>query len=285
MVEKPHQTATDRQARGAAGSQPIRLVAMDFDLTIYDHAQPARTLELSDWFQRLDGIGALVGLASGRRVDELRRPLEEIALPWAEPFPHFVICNEGDICTPDGIDWPGAKDWNSRRRDKVESANAILAPVFREMVDWASRRGMETIRDIQTGVAGINVVFETPEMAEQVRQELSRHLGEYPQIHAERNHHIVLALPRDCGKGAALAELAAIRGIGRAQVLAIGDNCNDRSMLCEAMGFSVAAVANADQVIRREVQAAGGYVSSRRISRGVQEILAHYFGMSLADQV
>ncbi|GAF82827.1 unnamed protein product, partial [marine sediment metagenome] len=268
MVKKPHQTATGRQARSAAGPPPIRLVAMDFDLTIYDHAQPARTLELFDWFRHLDEIGILVGLASGRRVDELRCPLEEIALPWGEPFPHFVICNEGDICTPDGIDWPGAEDWNRRRRDKVRSANAILDPIFRKMVDWASRRGMATIRDIQTGAAGINVVFETPEIAEQVRQELSRRLGECPQIQAERNHHIVLALPCDCSKGAALAELAAIRRIGRSQVLAIGDSFNDRSMLCGAMGFSVAAVANADQVIRREVQAAGGYVSSRRVSRG-----------------
>jgi hydroxymethylpyrimidine pyrophosphatase-like HAD family hydrolase len=46
-----------------------------------------------------------------------------------------------------------------------------------------------------------------------------------------RNFGLVDVLHPACSKGAALAEWAALRGLGREEVMAIGDNLNDREML------------------------------------------------------
>jgi len=57
---------------------------------------------------------------------------------------------------------------------------------------------------------------------------------EYPA----RDLSIVDILPAGCSKGAALLRLAAARGFGADQIMAIGDNWNDLSML-EVAGFPV----------------------------------------------
>jgi hydroxymethylpyrimidine pyrophosphatase-like HAD family hydrolase len=60
------------------------------------------------------------------------------------------------------------------------------------------------------------------------------HRTEYP----ERDLSILDILPGGCSKGVALAELAASRGLHVSEVMAIGDNWNDLSML-EVAGFPV----------------------------------------------
>ena len=64
--------------------------------------------------------------------------------------------------------------------------------------------------------------------------ELTLHRTEYPA----RDLSILDILPAGCSKGAALLSLAAERGIDPAEILAIGDNWNDVSML-QAAGRAV----------------------------------------------
>lgn len=52
--------------------------------------------------------------------------------------------------------------------------------------------------------------------------------------YAERDLTILDLLPLGCSKGSALAQLAASRGLTAAQVMAVGDNWNDESMLAWA---------------------------------------------------
>lgn len=64
--------------------------------------------------------------------------------------------------------------------------------------------------------------------------EAALHRTEYP----ERNLSIVDILPAGCSKGGAVLRLAEQRGVAREEILAIGDNWNDVSML-EAAGSAV----------------------------------------------
>jgi len=57
--------------------------------------------------------------------------------------------------------------------------------------------------------------------------EVTLHRTEYPS----RDLSLVDILPVGCSKGSALLRLAAARGIERAEIMAIGDNWNDLSML------------------------------------------------------
>jgi hypothetical protein len=63
--------------------------------------------------------------------------------------------------------------------------------------------------------------------------------------YAVKDFAMIDVIPRGCSKGSTLAEWAALRGIAREEILAIGDNHNDLEMLSFAgipvvMGNSVA---------------------------------------------
>jgi hydroxymethylpyrimidine pyrophosphatase-like HAD family hydrolase len=87
--------------------------------------------------------------------------------------------------------------------------------------------------------------------------EAALHRTEYP----ERNLSIVDLLPAGCSKGGAVLSLAESRGIAREEILAIGDNWNDVSML-EMAGQAV-LMANAPEDLK-DVGAARGWVMGRR---------------------
>ncbi len=268
----------------AKQSDSIKMVAMDFDLTLYDHSRPTDTLQLQPLFEKLHRKGILLGLASGRSVRELQEPLEDIKFPWRNPFPDFVICHEGEIRSPDASDWPGAKIWNSQRNQLVLQANIRILPHFEELAEWAQQNGLILLRNIQTNICGTSIVFETPEIAERARNRLKKNLSDFPEIEVSRNHHIVLAMPKEASKGKALAKLAELSGLHPEEVLAIGDNINDLSMLNKDIGFTIATVTNADPCIRRNVEAAGGMVSANAISLGVSEIFLHHFPSYLSPE-
>ncbi len=255
----------------------IKLVAMDFDLTFYDHSSPKDVIALQPIFEELSQRGILLGLASGRSVREVREPLEEVGFKWNTPFPHFVICNEGEIRCPDESDWPGAGEWNENRNKLVFQANSELLPYFEELAEWAKQNNLVLLRNIQTNSSGTNIVFENPEIAERARRRLQESIAHLPDIEVSRNHHIVLAMPKQATKGTALAQLAEILDLKRKNVLAIGDNINDMSMLSKDSGFTVATVANADPLIRSNVEQAGGIIASRKTSLGVKDILLYHF--------
>lgn len=258
------------------------MIALDFDLTIYDHAKPEDTLQLQESMSILAEHGIRIGLASGRGVEDLKKTLDEIGWQWASPFPAFVVGYEGEIYQSDGQHWSGAKAYNRDRRQTVEKANQWLVPCFEKLLIWAESARLELMHPISTSAGGVHVVFQNPEMAEVARRKLVTMLEDHPEIDVMRNHHILMAIPKSTSKGAALEHLAALENLAFEQVLCIGDNLNDWSMLCEDRGFCVATVANADEQIQTRVSQNGGYVSSQRISHGVVDIFNHYLHPILA---
>lgn len=258
-------------------ASPVRLVAMDFDLTIYDYREPAATVGLIPWFTRLSQRGVMTGLVTGREYWDLRKTLTELGFIWSAPFPSYVICEEGEICKPDGTPWPGAEPWNRSRREKVAQGNVQLVPMFEDLVKWATARNIPVTRPITAGNCGVNVVFDTPANGQIVLDELRRRLGADSPFVSSRNHHIVLAMPRGCDKGAALTEFRTLCGLQAHEVLAIGDNLNDWSMLCDGHGFRPATVANAVPELLANVKQRGGLVAKLEVSRGVAEIFETVF--------
>ena len=89
------------------------------------------------------------------------------------------------------------------------------------------------------------------------RTEVALHRTEY----AERDLSIVDILPAGCSKGAALLRLAEQRGVKAAEIVAIGDNWNDVSML-EVAGWAV-LMANAPEDLKT-IATERGWVQGRR---------------------
>ncbi len=250
---------------------------MDFDLTLYDYRNPPATMNLLPWFTRLAQHGVRAGIASGRDYADLRKTVTELGFEWANPFPGFVICEEGVILDIHGQCWPGAKEWNSNRAQRIAEGNRKAVVIFEDLVRWAQDRGIPVTRPILATAAGVNVVFDTPESGAIVLEELRTRLAGEPELVAARNHHLVLALPHGTDKGAAVAELARLCKLDPSQVLTIGDNLNDWSMLCDSHGFRPATVANAVPEIIAGVRRRGGIVAQAEISDGIAEIFEQVF--------
>jgi HAD superfamily hydrolase (TIGR01484 family) len=90
---------------------------------------------------------------------------------------------------------------------------------------------------------------------------------EYPG----RDLSIVDILPAGCGKGPALLRLAATRGIAAAEILAIGDNWNDLSML-EVAGRAI-VMDNAPDELKSIASERGWSVGSHHDQDGVAEAI------------
>jgi hydroxymethylpyrimidine pyrophosphatase-like HAD family hydrolase len=92
---------------------------------------------------------------------------------------------------------------------------------------------------------------------------LTLHRTEYPA----RDLSILDILPAGCSKGAALLSLAAERGIDPAEVLAIGDNWNDVSML-QAAGRAV-LMDNAPEDLKNIARSSGWSIAPSNRDDGV----------------
>lgn len=97
--------------------------------------------------------------------------------------------------------------------------------------------------------------------------EAALHRTEYP----ERDLSIVDILPAGCSKGFALLRLAQARGVKAEEILAIGDNWNDVSML-EVAGRSV-LMGNAPEDLKALAEEQGWVVGLRHDEDGVAEAI------------
>jgi len=260
----------------ASGKRP-RLIATDFDLTIFDHEEPDATRLLIPWFEACHRSGVLVGLASGRTITSLREGLDGVGVRWQQPFPAFVICNEGSIVTPGGESWPGCEGWNNRRCDAVGQVIERFEPVMEDVIRCTLSRGCVLMHPLVSSEAGLSVVYQTPVMAERARRMLVVRLKRETAVEVSRNHHIVSLGPVAMSKGDAVARLCDAMHIPADEVLAIGDNLNDLGMFDARHGFQVAAVANAVEMVVKRVRRRNGFVADARAARGVCQIFKHYF--------
>lgn len=109
------------------------------------------------------------------------------------------------------------------------------------------------------GVAGVGAAVER----EGAGARIALHRTEYP----DRDLSILDILPAGCGKGAALTEMAQGMGISIEEMMAIGDNWNDVSML-ETAGRAV-LMANAPEDLQAIAQARGWKIGQKNTDDGV----------------
>jgi hypothetical protein len=119
---------------------------------------------------------------------------------------------------------------------------------------------------------GVVAVGHTPAVVE-AHHIIALHRTEYPS----RDLSILDILPAGCSKGAALLSLAAAQGITADQILAIGDNWNDVSML-EIAGSAV-VMDNAPEDLRAFAGDRGWSIGPSNLEHGVAEAIEAALGV------
>lgn len=105
---------------------------------------------------------------------------------------------------------------------------------------------------------------------------IALHRTEYPS----RDLSILDILPAGCSKGAALLSLAASQGIAADQILAIGDNWNDISML-EIAGSAV-VMNNAPEDLKAFARERGWRIGPSNNANGVAEAIESALGLTVS---
>lgn len=145
----------------------------------------------------------------------------------------------------------------------IEKALASDAPIQMMLCGTIERMRRAEARLLEH--PGVSAVDVSPQ--EHASAEIALHRTEYP----ERNLSIVDILPAGCSKGAALLRLATRRGLKAEEILAIGDNWNDVSML-EMAGRKV-LMGNAPDDLKQTAAERGWTIGRRHDEDGVADAI------------
>ncbi len=233
----------------------VKLIAIDIDGTLLDsrwRLPEANRRAIAQAIER----GIEVALVTGRRFDFARPIAEQL------PSPLTLIVNNGALiksrdgtthlrhllprhvarqvlaATPqfhegaavvfdrprenqvifEQIDWedPARKSYFERNREFIAQVSPLESCLSEDPIQVMYSGAVERMRE---AAACLRAVPWAGEFALAVTEYEARDFGLVDVIHPA------------CSKGAALAEWAGVRGFAREEVMAIGDNLNDREML------------------------------------------------------
>lgn len=250
------------------------VLGFDFDDTLVLKDGPPKVDER--FFDCLKWVrstyGAAWGIATGRSLYQLIEGLNEARFPF---LPDFVVVREREIFFPGQFGrWVPHDDWN-RKCEKnhhrlFRKCRRVLAKI-RKFVE--SETGASWV-SVEGDAAGI-VASSVSEM--DAIQEMIEEMISHRDLTFERNTIYLRFSHREYRKGSGLLEAAERWGIQADQILAVGDNFNDLSMLqpevCEACGCP----SNALPAVKEFVKNRGGKVAVNPGSVGVMEVMKHYF--------
>ncbi len=111
---------------------------------------------------------------------------------------------------------PGRKGYFERNREFIAQVTPLEACLTEDAIQVMYSGPVETMRQVEAVLRALPLA-----------DRFALAVTEYEQ----RDFGLVDVLHPACSKGAALAEWAALRGFSRDEVMAIGDNLNDREML------------------------------------------------------
>ncbi len=233
----------------------VRLIAIDIDGTLLDSRWQVPEAN-REAIARAVAAGIEVALVTGRRFDFARPIADQIACPLT-----LIVNNGALIKSQDGatrlrhllprevglavlaatlefragtvvvfdrpregqimyeqIDWedPGRKSYFERNREFIAQVTPLEACLTEDPIQVMYSGSVGRMREVEA------VLRAMP-----ARDAFALAVTEYEA----RNFGLVDVIRQGCSKGAALAEWARVRGLTPAEVMAIGDNLNDREML------------------------------------------------------
>lgn len=266
---------------GDSRTQMIRLIATDFDGTIYEMADGQHVPELLDWLRRAQAAEAKWVVCSGRVLNEdfekALRPLN------GDPLPDYIVTVEREIQVRHN-DWYRPDDaWNSRCRAVHDELFAKARAVLDDAREWVKQRPLKKLFADEWSPLVFSVLSDTD--ADEIHRELRRRCEAVPGLTVVRMMRAFRFAHRDYSKGSVLGEIARRLGLARHEVFAVGDHFNDLSMLDGTHAGLLAAPSNAIPEVKAAVLKAGGYVASEPSGRGVLEALRFFENAGAASVV
>jgi Cof subfamily protein (haloacid dehalogenase superfamily) len=228
----------------------FKMIVADLDGTLRA-AQQAFTPRLRDAVQRAQARGVRVVIATGRMYRTAAPFARELGLTSAIICDHGATIRDvvsGEILFQKTIPLDLAREVIARASDDLGVLACIAEEFYTPRVSPSIERFVDIYRDYLHVVPDLadalpgepqKIIFINDEsVTESLFVELKIHFGNLLQVVQSWRTYVELT-HRDASKGNAAAWLAARWKIAREEVIALGDQDNDRSMI-EWAGFGVA---------------------------------------------
>lgn len=253
----------------------IKLIALDFDWTLVEHKpdKPYISGELMDFVKEFINKGNYAGIISGRPVWGFKCSITDAGFEWAKPFPNFLVARESYLWEYD-TNYVDIKELNGEAHNDISSLNLILSKHLNGIINMLKNNNIIVSNFYIYGefATEIHVSSDKADTAlELVKNYVSEH--KIPNADVHRNGIMITIYHNKYGKGNTLKRVAQYYGLKPEEVLAVGDNYNDISMIDGKFGFVGGCVGNAVDDIKNTVKKNGGYVGDGFASEGVMDII------------
>lgn len=265
----------------------IKMIAMDFDWTIVDHSKQEQSekvgREFIDAMNRFIKNGGHAGIVSGRVWWNFEFEMKAMGVDWGNTFPDFLIAREAYIYHLKEHEYIEEKDYNTDMNARVMRFNRKIAHNIDSIMDLCEKEGINVTNFITYGDFATEIHVEK-EDADKAMELVNNFITDrFSDGAVHRNGTAITVYYKPAGKGNTLLAASKIFGIKPCEILAIGDNYNDISMIDSKLGFIGACVGNADDNIKKIVKSGGGYVGEGIAFRGILDILGQVKKDGLID--
>ncbi len=257
----------------------IRCVVIDLDGTMLVPAGDAVRIphQMITALNELGRRGVVWCTNSGRDFEDqaaiLRRAVEE----GLQAVPDAIMFNEAYVRPLQGRGLPAWRAWNAAARQSLREFQPRVQAALRGKLDrW--RSSYQILREVLEEETTAFLVPKEGEMAARFAAELSVVLRSVMEAVVLRNGGWVAVLPSHLGKGQVLATYMRSRFLESDEVLAIGDQLNDISMLNGEVADAVGCPSDAAAEVKSAVLDAGGTVAAQPGYLGTLELLERYCG-------
>lgn len=220
----------------------MRIIASDYDGTLNNHGgvTDEKRAAIKKWRE----AGNLFGLVSGRSPDALPGILEE------NPFDYdfFIGYNGGVIVDSDG------KILFEKKCD-----GKLIKPIIRNFLDWGSHKAFvhsnetyfltpEKSEKYPDAILfeelpeseyfnQLTAIFSLKEQMESSAKKITDLFGEH--INPLKNGRLIDVVPKGIDKACGIYKFIELKGISRNDVITIGNDMNDYSMIAEFNSYAV----------------------------------------------
>lgn len=255
----------------------VQLISTDFDGTFFaEFENPPVPAKLQHLIAELQAQGAKWVINTGRDMSSLMETLGRAHLPI---HPDYLVLVEREIHVHQESQYVGYEEWNSAcSRDHAEIFQRIK-PDLPHIVRWIEGRFKATL--YEDAFSPFCLIAENNADADIIYAYLQDYCATVPGLTIVRNDVYARFSHVKYNKGTALAKVAALAGVQKERVFAIGDHLNDLPMLSRACAGFVAAPNNAISVVKTAVLNENGYLSPRSHGWGVADALESALGLGV----
>lgn len=244
-----------------------RLVSTDFDGTLVgfepDQRRPDAFLA---WLDERAGDGPVWMINTGRWIDSILERLHVLDIP-PRLWPRWVAGGERELYRLENGRYHPLHPWNAEcdaahRRLADEVHQAFVA--IRDHVERHTQALCIFERDAFAGLRASSL-----DEADRIAAFLDCLFVRFPDLAVQRNDVYFRFCHRNYHKGACLAEVQRLVGVGPADTFACGDHYNDLPMLRRDVAALLACPANAIEEVQAAVRTADGHVATLDFTGGL----------------